>query len=106
MSNTLATLITNAETSAHAVKAAADSFVVWLSNVRTDIEKCEADLAAKRRAADTEVHRLKMAIEERRKELAKVEHELAEVRKAIDIERREIGRERERLRNVIDHALA
>jgi septal ring factor EnvC (AmiA/AmiB activator) len=106
MTTALPTLIIEAEKSAHAVKAAADSFVDWLKSVQADVERCEAELEQKRRAADTEVHRLKMAIEERRKELAKVEQELAQVRKDLERERREIGQERARLLRTVEGVLA
>jgi len=99
MSNTLATLITNAETGAHAVKAAAETFVDWLKSVQADVEQ-------KRRAADTEVARLKAAIEERRKELANAERELRDVRRDLERERKEIGRERERLLKTVEGVLA
>ena len=106
MSNILATLITNAETGAHAVKAAAETFVDWLKSVQADVERCEADLEQKRRAADTEVARLKAAIEERRKELANAERELRDVRRDLERERKEIGRERERLLKTVEGVLA
>jgi chromosome segregation ATPase len=102
----LPTLITEAETKAAAMKAAVDDLVGWLNTVRTDIAQCEADLAGKRRAADTETARLRAQIEERRKELADAERELAQVRKQVEREKHEIGMERQRLLKTVDEVLA
>ena len=101
----LPTLISQAETSATAVKAAADNFVLWLNNVRNDIAQVEADLAAKRRLYDTEIARLNRAIEDKRKELADVERTLAQARRDTERERKNTEVERKRLREIVDNAL-
>jgi predicted nucleic acid-binding Zn-ribbon protein len=99
------TLITNAETAAMAVKTAADDFVGWLSSVRADIQKIEDELAQKRRAADTEVARLRAELEKLRSERDKAERELAAVRKEVAKERAEIGQERARLLRTVEGVL-
>jgi septal ring factor EnvC (AmiA/AmiB activator) len=102
----LPTLIIQAETSATAVKAAADQFVTWLNNVRNDIPRCEEELAQKRRVADTEIAKLRASIDERKRELASAEQELRQVRRDLERERKEIGMEKQRLFKSLDEVLA
>jgi hypothetical protein len=99
-------LIVKAETSATAVKAADDDFVGWLNNVRNDITLCEQELAQKRRAADTEIAKLRASIDERKKELASAELELRQVRNDMERERKEVGLEKQRLIRSLDEVMA
>jgi predicted nucleic acid-binding Zn-ribbon protein len=99
-------LIINAETSAHAVKAAADTFVGWLKSIQADVQRCEADLEQKRRAADTEIARKRAQIEELTKEYAALERSYSELHAKVERERKEIGAERDRLRRTVDQVLA
>jgi predicted nucleic acid-binding Zn-ribbon protein len=99
------TLITQAETSALAIKTAADNFVGWLSSIRSDIAKCEAELEAKRRAANTELARLRADIERLQSERAEEERKLVQIRKDIERERKEIGAERKRLLATVEGVL-
>jgi septal ring factor EnvC (AmiA/AmiB activator) len=99
-------LIVDAESKATAAKAAMDDFVVWLSNVRNDIARCEQELADKRRVADTEIAKLRASIDERKRELASVELELRQVRRDLERERKEVGLEKQRLIRSLDEVMA
>jgi len=102
----LPTLIIQAETSATAVKAAADQFVGWLNNVRNDIARCEEELAQKRRVADTEIARLRADIQRLQSERADEERKLAVVQKTIERERKQWDLEKKRTLQSFDEVLA
>jgi chromosome segregation ATPase len=106
MMSDLPRLILDCETSASRVKAALDDLVGWLNSIRTDAAQAEADLAAKRRVGDTEIAKLRVQIDERKKELASAEQELRQVRRDLERERKEVSMEKKRLLQSLDEALA
>jgi septal ring factor EnvC (AmiA/AmiB activator) len=99
-------LITDCETSASRVKGVLDDFVVWLSNVRNDIAKSEAELVEKRRLADQQTALLQSQIAKLKAEHANAELELRQIRKQIERERSDLGMEKKRLLQSLDEALA
>jgi septal ring factor EnvC (AmiA/AmiB activator) len=100
--STLPTLIIDAESKAASLTTAINNFVGFVKNIRADIERCEADLAAKKRAADEEQTRMNAEIQLKMNEQREVERRLAEVRRVLTREEREVGQHKARLRASIE----
>jgi SMC interacting uncharacterized protein involved in chromosome segregation len=99
-------LTVNAETSAHAVKVAADNWLGYVKSMQTDMQRCEAELEQTRRAADQLIAQLQAQIAKLKAEHANAELDLKQIRKQIERERSELGQEKRRLLKSLDDVLS
>jgi hypothetical protein len=99
-------LLVNAETNVHAVKVAADNWLGYVKSMQADMQRCEAELEQKRRAADQLIAQLQSQIAKLKSEHASAELDLKQIRKQIEREKSEVSMEKKRLLQSLDEALA
>jgi chromosome segregation ATPase len=98
----LPSLIVELEAKSTSLTTAISNFVGFVKSIKSAVEQCEAELAAKRRAHDTEVARMGAEIAQTRRDQDAAERELREVRKELEKERKEIGRAKADIRAAIE----
>jgi hypothetical protein len=98
-------LINNAVACANSVKLSADAYVKAMERLREASLKADADLKAKQAAADSAIAGLRSQLQDLTQDRVKAQRELELVRQQIEKERKEIGRERQKLHDQLHAAL-
>jgi hypothetical protein len=97
-------LISNVGHCFDGLKLAGETFAKALEGMREASLKCDRDLKAKQAMADAEINRRRSEIEELKDQRHQLEREIAMMRKQRDAEKKEIGRELEKVRSLLSAA--
>jgi uncharacterized coiled-coil DUF342 family protein len=91
---------------ADSLKHATDQYVNRLLATKDQSLKCDADLQAKQARAGEEADRLRAEINELNAERVRLERTLSTLKDRIETEKKNIGREKEKMRKSLDEWLA